>query len=226
MKIRYQNEKLRKRVEEDSEFFPINAFCVLLGLTLCTVSIVLTVRDMSAEGLTDISGFWKILSEQHPIWLAFGITALISGAICINLSRGLNMLKHLRPACSSKRYTPEEIDAEANSPDAKWYAEYDIYVTPNVLIGTNRGMTVVQYSDIRKAYIRSRTHTETKWHPGSIRGYSFLRSGPTKTYETERLIIITKRHRRLVLSEDDYLSVGAIRKIIEEKCGPDVWKEN
>ena len=223
MKIKYQNEKLRKRVEDDFIMFPVNLFCLVLGVTLCAVSIVRTVRDMGAGSA---ESFWKILSEQHPIGLSFGITFLIAAAIFINLSRGFNVLRHLRPACGSKRYTPAEIDAEANRPDAKWYSGYDIYVTPNVLIGTNRGMAAVAYSDIEKVYVRSRFHTETRNMPGGgwpLSAYLFRKPG--KEYHTQRVIIVTKNHRRIVLCEEKDSRTSSLRKIIEEKCGPGVWQE-
>ncbi len=209
---------------EDSYMVPINLFCLISGLILCTVSIVLTIRDMRADSA---NGFWKILSERHPVGLGFGITFLIAAAVFIHESRGFNMLKHLHPACGSKRYTPEEIDAEANSPDAKWYSSYDIFVTPNVLIGTNRGLTVVAYSDIQKVYTSSRSHTEPKKMPGGGWPISaYLLAKPGKEYKTQRVIIITKNHRRLILCEEKNDPTDLLRKIIEEKCGPGVWQED
>jgi len=162
--------------------------------------------------------FRSVLLDEHPLGIVFGVTILIVIGIWMHLSRTLNMIKHLRPACGSVRYTPEEIDEQANMPGSVWLDGGDIYITPKIVIGTNKGMTAVEYDDIQKIYVRSRWHTEAsglsrKRH----RKYRY------REYYTYQVIVKTKNHKRLILCDSRSINISALRKAIEEKCGRSVW---
>ena len=80
-----------------------------------------------------------LLTNEHPLGLVFGITILIVNSLCIHWTGTINVFKHLRPACGSIRYTPAEIDEQANHPESVWYPLAGIYITPNMIIGTQKG---------------------------------------------------------------------------------------
>lgn len=174
------------------------------------------------------TGFFDRLSEAHPIGLSFGLTLLIAAAIWTNLSGGLlTMIKHFFPACGSVRYSKAFIDEQADHPESVWLGDdYGIYVTPEILIGTNKGMTAVGYGDIKEVYVKTLTRSESI--PGSKR-YNPLtgrRSYRYRDYETYRVIIRTKKNKRLVLCENRCVGdCPKLKKVIEERCGTGIWKE-
>lgn len=221
MKIRYQNEHLRKRVKDDTLLFPETMGITLFGLALVIISIVNTCLDMSFSD----EGFFRILSEKHPLSLGFGITLLIMGGIFIRLTRSLNVLKHLRPACGSVSFTPEEIDREADLPESVWYPGYDIYVTPRLIIGTNRGMTAVELDDIQRVRIREKRRTEsdrTKSRVSLVTGRKTYRQ---KEYTSCIITVWTKNGRRLTLCDSRSLSGEVIMNILKERCGSEVLED-
>ena len=170
----------------------------------------------------DIS-FFDRMTDRHPLGLIFGITILFVTSLCMHWSRTLNVFKHLRPACGSVRYSPEEIDEQANRVESVWLAGYDIYVTPEILIGTNKGMTAVRYDDIKKVYIRS------KWHTEAIPGTRRIRRGHVRykhrEYNTYQVIVVTKNNKELKMCDSRHTGGASLKKHIDERCGPGVWAE-
>ena len=128
------------------------------------------------------------------------------------------MIKHLRPACGSIRYTPEEIDEQANMPGAEWLNGCDIYIAPKIVIGTNKGMTAVEYDDIKEIYVRSRWHTEAN-------GLSRKRHHKYRyrEYYTYQVIVKTENRKRLILCDSRNFNQAALKKAIEARCGRSVW---
>ena len=171
---------------------------------------------------SDIS-FMDRLTDRHPVGLIFGITILIVTCLCMHWSRTLNVIKHLRPACGSVRYTPEEIDEQANRSESEWLPGVDMYVTPEILIGTNKGMTAVRYDDIRQVYIRP------KWHTEAIPGTRRIRRGHVRykyrEYNTYQVIVVTKKNKKLKMCDSRNLGGVSLKKHIDERCGPGVWAE-
>ena len=221
MKIRYQNEHLRERVKKDTLLFPETVGITLFGLALVSISIVSTFLDMP---FTD-AGFFSVLKDEHPICLGFGITFLIAGGIFIHLTRSFNVPKHYRPACGSVRYTPEEIDSEVSLPGSKWYHGYDIYVTPKLIIGCSRGMTAVEFDDIKEVRVKKKRRSEsdrTSSHVSLLSGRKIYRQ---KEYFSCIITVITKNNKRLKLCDSRDLSGEVILKIIEERCGSEVLKK-
>ncbi|MBR1893408.1 MAG: hypothetical protein IJ815_07755, partial [Lachnospiraceae bacterium] len=92
------------------------------------------------------------------------------------------------------------------------------YITPKIVIGTNKGLTAVEYDDIQKIYVRSRWHTEASGL--SIKRHRKYRY---REYYTYQVIVKTKNHKRLILCDSRSINISALRKAIEEKCGRSVW---
>lgn len=104
----------------------------------------------------DKIGFTDRLTDEHPVGMVFGITLLVFWAMWESVSRSINAIKHLRPNCGSIRFTHQEIDDQANLPNSKWISSNDVYITPKIVIGLNRGLTAVEYSDIEKIYVKKK----------------------------------------------------------------------
>ena len=126
-------------------------------------------------------------------------------------SRSFNAVKNLRPACGKVRFSHEEIDAMANHPRSEWIAENEVYITRDVIIGMNRGLAAVEYSDIRKIYVKKHWHFESK-RPGRRTG---------KEYYTYKVIAQTQDNKRVAICENEDIS-AKLRSVIKKKCGLDI----
>ncbi len=156
------------------------------------------------------------LTDDHPVGLVFGITLLVLYAVWELVTRSMNAVKHLRPACGSVRYTHEQIDELANLPESKWLDGYDMFLTPKAVIGLNRGLAAVEYTDIEKVCVRKKWHTESKG-VGRRKKYT--------DYYTYKVIAKTKNRRRVVLGENRSVS-GELKRAVDEKCGIGVWEDS
>ncbi len=110
----------------------VSAVMFPLAVFLISLSFYHTYQDVCVNGVND--RFMHRLTDEHPLGLVFGITLLILLGLWESGSPTLNVTKHLRPACGSVRYTPEEIDEQANLPESEWIKLYDIYITPKLII--------------------------------------------------------------------------------------------
>ena len=125
---------------------------------------------------------WEEVKSKHPIILVFGLTFII---IALFFSPSfIYTLKNIRPACSGRRYKAEEIDKLANDKDTVWLSDIAVLATPSALIGLNRGLTVVDYSDISGIKVES-NHHKSKY----------------RKWTTYRIIIETNNNRKMLLSE-------------------------
>lgn len=120
----------------------------------------------------------------HPIGLVFGITIWILVALMMHWGGTLNLLKALRPACGKTRYTPEEIDAQANMEDAVWVGGLGICLAPEIMIGTVKGVTAVKYEEIARIGVRRKLHVMEK-----------------RDYYTYRVVVRTTNGKRLIFSD-------------------------
>ena len=120
----------------------------------------------------------------HPIGLVFGITILILVALMMHWGGTLNLLKALRPACGETRYTPEEIDEQANMEDSVWVGGLGICLAPEIMIGTVKGVTAVKYDEIARIGVRRKLHTTEK-----------------RDYYTYRVVVRTINGKRLIFSD-------------------------
>ena len=143
---------------------------------------------------------------------------LFAGCLYVTFLRGSDVIKHIRPACGSVRYTRKEIDEQANSPESVWIYGYDIYVAPKILIGTNMGMTAVEYKDIKQLYFQE------KWHREAIRGSKRITLSGRETHSyrdafTYRLIVVT-HNRRLIMCDSMSGDGAALKNISMKSAAP------
>ncbi|MBO7426274.1 MAG: hypothetical protein J6U23_11410 [Clostridiales bacterium] len=200
----YTNKLIRQQIENDN-------FCFFLYILLLVVAAVL-IFAVGGEG-----------------GLVFGCTIVVVVFILMIISGTFNMPKHIRPACSGRRYTPREIDAMANDPDTTWNEIIRAFVTPTTLIGINKGITVVDYEDIESVYSRKRWHSEraTTINSDARRfGRLYNHYGDHLRYrnrlEWYTYVIRIKTHsgKRLTLTETVYEDAcEALNAIVAEKRG-------
>jgi len=215
MKIKYTNENLKKQVKENMIAMKFLITMELIGAFLCFLSFYNAYKELPSE-----KSYMSILTNDHPVGLIFGITILFVNSLFMHWAGTLNVIRHLRPACGSVRYTPEEIDEQANRPESVWYSATGIYIAPDIIIGTQKGIAAVEYTDIKKAYIRSRCHTRRTppyYVPRSRVRY--------EDYYKYQLVIKTNNHRKLIICNTTHFD-ESVGEVIKEKCGPGVWEDN
>lgn len=122
--------------------------------------------------------------KLHPTGLVFGITIWILVALMMHWGGTLNLIKALRPACGQTRYTPKEIDAQANMEEAVWLGGLGIFLAPEIMIGTVKGVTAVKYDEIERIGVRRKLHTMEK-----------------RDYYTYRVVVRTTNGKRLIFSD-------------------------
>ncbi len=149
---------------------------------------------------------WNELKNNHPFGLVFGLTILVVLALVNYDDNTLNTAKHIRPAVSGRRRSAKQIDDLANHPDTVWLEAPEVFVTPEALIGINKGITVIDYDDIAGLEVRTRNHSRRTYRGprGRVTAGRAIYHALTDHYtewQTYRLIIKTKRHRRMVLTE-------------------------
>ncbi len=200
----------------------VSVVMFLPAVFLISLSFYHTYQDVCVNGVND--RFMHRLTDEHPLGLVFGITLLILLGLWESGSPTLNVTKHLRPACGSVRYTPEEIDEQANLPESEWIKLYDIYITPKLIIGVNRGVTAVEYDDIDKIYIKRKWHTEGYGMETRSSRKNFFKS---REYYTYRIMVVTKNNKRLCLSETrNGGKMQDLKDKIRKRCDRDVWPDS
>ncbi|MBP5491663.1 MAG: hypothetical protein J6Y08_02340 [Clostridiales bacterium] len=190
----YTNKRICDQIEDNSAFFR-TIMCIVL---ICIVMIIL------GYGINDT---WIYL--KYPPCVVFGITFLIVMWVGICTFGSLNMFKHIRPSCSGKRYSAKEIDDMANHPDTVWQDTLHVFYTPKALIGINKGLTVVDYEDIADIKCKKRHHSRRLGPPSRTAGHigrSIFHAivDHYKEWDTFIIIVKTKTHKRMVLTEADY----------------------
>ena len=152
---------------------------------------------------SDIS-LWDELKKGHMLGFAFGITIIIVG---LSFSYSiLYFIRDIRPKCSGRIYKAEEIDRLANDLDTDWIQSMNVFVTPSSLIGLNHGLVVIDYKDIY-GIKRERVYHKTK----------------NRIYYTYRIIIETKNHKNMTLTEcekeycDEKLAVYLDKRFVKYK---------
>lgn len=167
---------------------------------------------------------WKELKNNHPLGLVFGLTILVVLAIVNYDDNTLNTAKHIRPAVSGRRRSAKEIDDLANHPDTIWLNDIKVFATPEALIGLNKGLTVIDYKDIKGIRVKTRNHSRrTRRGPRGRVGvgmaiYYSLTEHHTE-WQTYRLIIKTKKHRNMLLTETAYkYGYKQLLPVLSERC--------
>ena len=171
------------------------------------------------------ASFIKMLCEDHPLGLVFGLTILIVNSMIMSWEGTLYMFRHLHPACGSVRFSPKDLDEQAERPGSEWFEGMGLYFTPEILIGTQRGMAAVRYDDIDKIRIRKRWHINWATAPNSARIKSgskynlelMLWANSDKSeYYSYQMIVKSKNHRRLLMCDAKYnISQEVIDRINE-----------
>ena len=167
---------------------------------------------------------WKELKNNHPLGLVFGLTILVALALVNYDDNTMNTAKHIRPACSGRRRSAKEIDDLANHPDTIWLNDIKVFVTPEALIGLNKGLTVIDYKDIAGIRVKTRNHSR-RTHRGphgrvgvGMAIYYSLTEHHTE-WQTYRLIVKTKKHRNMLLTETAYkYGYKQLLPVLSERC--------
>ena len=152
---------------------------------------------------------WNELKNNHPLGLVFGLTILVVLIVVNYDDNTLNTAKHIRPEVSGRRRSAKEIDDLANHPDTVWLDGIEVFVTPEALIGINKGLTVIDYEDIKGIRVKTRNHSRRTYRgPRGRVGvgmaiYYALTEHHTE-WQTYRLIVKTKKHRKMLLTETTY----------------------
>lgn len=140
--------------------------------------------------------------KVHPVGLVFGITLWILVALMMGWGGTLNLLKALRPACGETRYTPEEIDAQANMEASVWVGGLGICLSPEIMIGTVKGVTAVKYDEIAHIGVRRKLHVTEK-----------------REYYTYRVVVKTTNGKKLIFSDTKVIGFrGMDYDIIYKTC--------
>lgn len=216
----YTNEHIIGQIRNNCTLFGLINVLLVISFLLILSSFVSTYLDIRT-----FDNFWNELRLNHPVGLVFGITLLIVTYVGMLEDGWIYMFKHLRPSCSSRRYKAEEIDALANHPDTGWINELEVFVSPDALIGLNHGITVVEYADI--ARIRAKTihhrQRDRRGPRGRVGFSTALYYAATDNYNewaTYLIIIETKKHKKMVLTETSYKNgADMLLPLIESKCG-------
>ena len=177
-------------------------------------------------------GYWclecidgSIMSEAvkaHPVGFVFGITGLILALLFSGMEGYFGALLYLRPICGSVKYTPEEIDEQANMEDARWVSGLGVCLAPKIMIGTARGIAVVEYGDIAKISIGNGVKLRSAGRGRSGRDRDGVKE--YSAYDIYYIVVKTKRGKRIFFSEDTRCS-GSNYDEIYKRCrelNPDV----
>ncbi|MBO7449931.1 MAG: hypothetical protein J6U54_06130 [Clostridiales bacterium] len=200
----YTNQLIRAQIENDNFLF----FFYILSLVVAVILIF-------------------VVGGEGGRILGFSIVVIVF--ILMIISGTFNMPKHIRPACSGKRYTPQEIDAMANDPETVWDMTIRAFVTPTTLIGINKGLTVVDYEDIDSVKSFKKWHSERATtidsdarRFGKLSTYYYGSKKYNKRLDWYTYVLVVKTHsgKRLRLTETVYADAcEALKEIIDQKRG-------
>lgn len=153
---KYTNPHLKEWIREKARDFWQYYSLIIFPLGMTIYSPVATWIDRM-RGITTGKGFWEDLKEYHLVSLIFGITFLIVFDIGF-YSVDRHEIKRWGDVYSAGRmrsYTPEEVDAQANAPEAEWLPNLRLILAPEMVIGYNNGVRVVRYEDVEMLKARS-----------------------------------------------------------------------
>ena len=219
---KYTNERIRKQIDNDSFLFFAIMGMWLFSFFLIALSFINAYKDIRPE--KSLSLWWHVVRNDHPLGMVFGLTIIVVACVGMHETGILNMFKHIFPACSGKIYNAKKIDELANDPDTLLIKEVGVYATPEALIGINKGLTVVCYDDIASISLKAKHHSENLSHrTGRSRSVSMAvyhaLTDRYKEWNTYYIIVKTKNHRRLVLTETAYIySYESLIPVLDKKC--------
>lgn len=227
---KYTNERIRKQIDNDSVLFFVILGLFVFALIIITMSFV--------KAYVDVSSDWSFMRwigsvrSDHPLGLCFGITTIIFAYVGVEEMGSLNMVKHIFPATSGRRYSAKEIDELANDPDTVWIDDARVYATPKALIGFTKGLAVAEYGDIAKVIVKSKHHSKNTSYTagrsartGLTMALYYALTDYYHEWDTYYIFIKTKNHRRFVLTETAYKeSYELLMPILDERCGEVEYK--
>lgn len=226
---KYTNGRIFKQIDNDSILFFAILGMLIFSVAIIAASSVNAYMDVRAEA--SFGNWLNSVRTDHPLGLVFGITIIIVACVGIGELGTLNMIKHIFPACSGRRYSAKEINELANDPETRWLNEAGVYATPKALIGFNKGLTVAEYKDIAAVSIKGKHHsknmsyTPARGRVGPARAFFYAFTDHYREWDTYYIIIRTRNHRRFILTETAYKEgYKSLKPILDERCGKVEYK--
>ena len=138
--------------------------------------------------------------------LVFGVPILVLALVWGYYGRDLDVVKSFFPQCGDKRFKRSQVDEQANSEDAKLLDYGGIILAPDMLIGSSAGVTAVAYEDIASLQVKQTWHTER---------IGMRYSGRYREYFIYKIIVRTKRGKRVAISRSKMDACYAVKKVYE-----------
>ena len=173
----YTNKVLSTFVNENAVMNGLTLSLMFVSVLLCGIGIINMVRGVD-----------NIHYVPH---LAFGVPLIILAIMGVQTDRTFEVLKSYSPKCGDKRFTREQIDAQANSEQTEHLRSMGILLAPEMMIGYSAGVAAVAYEDI--SYFRIK---ET-WHSERVGGRY---SNKYREYYTYKIAAVTNEGKAVVIS--------------------------
>lgn len=226
---KYTNGRIFKQIDNDSTLFFAILGMLIFSAAIMAASSVNAYMDVRADA--SFSNWMGSVRTDHPFGFVFGITIIIAACVGIGELGTLNMLKHIFPACSGRRYKAKEIDEQANDPETVWINDVGVFAAPKALIGFNKGLAVAEYKDIAGISIKGKHHSKNMTHRTGrgrmrpARAFFHAFTDRYREWDTYYIIIRTRNHRRFILTETAYKeSYKSLKPILDERCGKIEYK--
>ena len=187
----YTNKVLNRFVNE-------NGLSIFGGLVLLAVAIFLITFGI----ISKLQG----REEQYFVLpLAFGTPLLIMAVLCIQIDKSIAVIRSIRPMSGDKKFTKEQVNAQANAKNAKNLGYEGIILAPDMLIGSSAGIAAVAYEDISSLQVKRTLH-ERYYNKRHLRGMDYY------TYD---IIVRTNRGKKVVISKSLYNAEVAVKKLYD-----------
>ena len=157
-------------------------------------------------------GFIGVMLDNHPMGLVFGTTIFIVLGMCMYPHGLFYCIRCLNPSCGSVRYTYEELTEALKQPEVQKVDYAELYFTPEILIGTQKGLYAVRYDDIDKIYTRKKTRINWSYPKDLL-------------YNVNQIIVVSKNNKKLIMCEVTFFEQG-LADLLKEKCGFEVNVES
>ncbi len=218
MKNPYHNKNLHRKVKLDLQCVNLSMGALIVTVVLFTTAVVLTWRSryIQYHELDAVRiPFREQLFQEHPVSVIVSIISLLLFLFFESNVHTWRILHHFRPYFGSKGLSIPLLDEQADCKASQWEESLHIYATPELLIGTEYGMTAIRYYDIQEIYIK------TARYPDLV-GYG--KSSHFELCTRYTLIVRNYQGEAFVLYRGDFNPEKWVRPIIEQHCDPDVWK--
>jgi len=170
-----------------------NGVLMTFDLGLMTVSLILVTIGL----INEVNGADDV---KYVLPFVFGLTGLIVAVLFTYWGQDLDVIKSYFPARGDKKFTRSQIDEQANSEKTVPLRYGDILLAPDMLIGVSAGVVAVAYEDISSLWVKKTWHTSKG-----------------KDYHVYKIIVRTKKGKRIVISKCERDADGAV-ETIHEHC--------